>query len=98
MRGVTFLGNRQAEIRITTGELAHTGTPQVVLVGLVHGAHVVPAPGLGLLEVVPDELARSLSVQPCRHGVLPRPRFFCGRRIVLPNLSCDSTHQALLST
>jgi hypothetical protein len=40
------------------------GAAQVVLVRLVHGAHVVAAPGLGLWKMVPDKLAGALGGQP----------------------------------
>ena len=35
----------------------------------------VAAPGMGLNEMVPDELAGTFGVQSCRHGGLRRPRF-----------------------
>lgn len=47
---------------LVTRRYGGAGAAQVLLVGLVHGAYVIPAPGLGLLKVVPDELAGPLAL------------------------------------
>ncbi len=54
-------------------ELPDAGAARVVLVRLVHGGHVVAAPGLGLLQMVPDKLARALALAVPALHVLKAP-------------------------